>query len=97
MPKNQTFTCDRNLQCVRMPTKAPESAGMPRHQQAAKAVGMSPNQQYVGGHFDSSGRMHWRSESVNRTHHGNCDMSNTALAREIQRTGNFVTPSQYRG
>ena len=96
MPKNQTFTCDRQMQCVRMPTKAPESVGLQRHQQVAKAAGMPTRDQHIGGHFDSRGQMHFKSESVNHTHHGKCDLANTPQARDIQRDGQFVTPSQYR-
>ena len=74
----KTVVCD-NKTCV-VGSYNPTNSGS-AHQRLAEAAGIKP---MYGGSIKSDGSIGLRSESINRTNYGQCDLSGT-------RAGNFVS------
>ena len=88
-----TVVCD-NKTCVKgqyNPTNAASA-----HMRLASAAGITP---MYGGSMKSNGDIGLRSESINNTHYGRCDLAGTSAGAYVAsqiRSGNVQSVRQYK-
>ncbi len=91
--RGKTVVCDRSFTCVYGSYNP--SNGQSAHMRLASAAGISP----AFGASYTNGNVGLRSESINNTNYGRCDLAGTSAGNRVEaqiRSGNMYSVNQYK-